>query len=890
MKKNWKLSTAAIALSIFGAGITSAQAQQAADNSADRAIEDIVVTASRREEAVNKIPLAVQALGGESIQKLNIVNFESLVQYLPNVRTASRGPGTSSIYIRGLSTDTAGLQIQGTAGSQPVVGLYLNDAPSSMPGRNLDVYAVDLQRIEVLAGPQGTLFGASAMGGAVRYITNKPDLKEYHTGFNASYAFTKNGSESTAANAFVNIPIIEGKLAARLVLFSDQQGGYIDNVAGTYQMPFNGHVGEAGKLPEGNPLLVIRALESCSGVANCTGSGYKAPTRQSINNDQFVKNDFNDASYAGARLAVTYQINDNWSVDAMHMRQNLKTNGVFDYEPGVGDLKVTQFGPNNMRDDWDVTTLTLNGRLGMLDMIYTGSFLEHTAVQKSDYASYSNIGLYLPYYECDRGIYYTAAYNGNIGNTCYTPSKSYSIKNKNKRSTQEFRIITPADKRLRATGGLFYDENTLYDNTDWSYTQKAAGFIYPRAPDPSVNAHDGSVRPVQVGFFNDVTRKDRQFAVYGEVSYDIIPERLIATGGARYYDEQASMTGSSNSSFGYGSRGKYDPATGTYSAVANPPKYYGISANLADTLKGLSPANYTGTIYKANLTYKFDNGSLVYATYSEGFRPGGFNRKPCNALTPACNGLKAYVPDTVSNAEIGWKLALFDRTVQFNAAAYAMEWENIQITVFDQNISNQTFTTNLVDAKIKGLEGTVDWRATHELTFSGAFSYNDSEITKYRKAATVIVPIGSPLALSPKYQGNLRVRYETELSSGLRPYAQAGVTFVDKTFSSIIDNVSIRLPTFNATKGYAAQVPITYNGVTVKPTDVVVPLKGAQVQKAYTTVNAAVGVSKDNWGVELYGENLTDERPELFKSGNDGELRVTTSRPMTIGVRLSYKN
>ena len=887
MKKNWKLSTAAIALSIFGAGVSIAQAQEAA---ADRTIEDIVVTASRREEAVNKIPLAVQALGGESIQKLGIVNFESMVQYLPNVRTASRGPGTSSIYIRGLSTDTAGLQIQGTAGSQPVVALYLNDAPSSMPGRNLDVYAVDLQRIEVLAGPQGTLFGASAMGGAVRYITNKPDLKAYHTGFNASYAFTKGGSESAAANAFINIPIIEGKLAARLVLFNDQQGGYIDNVAGTYQMPFNGNVGQPGKLPTGNPLLVIRAIESCSGVLNCTGSGYAAPIRQKINNDLFVKNNFNDASYAGARLAVTYQINDNWSVDALHMRQNLKTNGVFDYEPAVGDLKVTQFGPNFVRDDWDVSTLTLNGRLGMLDMVYTGSFMNHTANQKSDYASYSNIGLYLPYYECDRGVYYTAAYNGNIGKTCYTPNKYYSIKNENKRTTQEFRVITPADKRLRATGGLFYDENTLYDNTDWSYTQQAAGFIYPRAPDPRVNAHDNSVRPVQVGFFNDVTRKDRQFAVYGEVSYDIIPEKLTATGGARYYDFQSSMTGSSNSSFGYGSRGAYNSATGTYSAVANPPKFYGISANLAETLKGLSPTKKTGTIYKANLTYKFDTGSLIYATYSEGFRPPGFNRKPCNALTVACDNLKAYVPDEVSNVEAGWKLSLLDRTLQFNGAAYAMEWKKVQITLFDQNISNQTFTTNLVNAKIKGVEGTVDWRATSELTFSGAFSYNDSEITEYLKAATVIVPIGSPLALSPKYQGNIRVRYETELASGLRPYAQAGINFVDKSYSSIIDNVSIKLPTFNATNSYAAQVPITYNGVTVKPGDVVVPLKGALVQDAYTTINAAIGVSKDEWTMELYGENLTDERPDLFKSGNDGELRVTTSRPMTIGVRLSYRN
>ncbi len=890
MKAYLMVSTAAAVLVSMGAGAAFAADAPAAAASNDRAIEDIVVTATRREEAVNKIPVAIQALGGESLQKLNIANFEKLVEYLPNVRTASHGPGTSSMYIRGLSTDTPGLQILGTAGSQPNVALYLNDAPSSMPGRNLDVYAVDLQRIEVLAGPQGTLFGASAMGGAVRYITNKPDLKTFHSGFNGSYAMTKGGAPSAAGDAFINIPLIEGKLAARLVIYNDHQGGYIDNVAGTYQMPFDGHVGEAGKLPTGNPLLVVRALESCSGVANCTGSLYKTPTRQTINNDRFVEANYNDANYTGARLALAYEINDNWSVDLMHMRQNLKTNGVFDYAPGVGDLKVSQFAPNYLRDDFDETTLTVNGRLGMLDMIYTGSYLNHTAVQQADYARYSNIGLYLPYYECDRGVYYTAAYNGNIGKTCYTPNKSYKVKNENTRSTHEFRVTTPADKRLRATGGLFYDQNTLYDTTDWAYTQQSAGFIYPRAPDPSVNAHESGVKSVNVGFFNDVTRKDRQLAVYGEASYDIIPDKLTLTGGARYYDEQASMTGSSNTSFGYGSRGIYNAATGTYSATATPPKYYGVSANLASTLKGLSPAKYTGTIFKGNLTYKLNDGSLVYATYSEGFRPGGFNRKPCNVVSPACNSLKAYVPDTVTNYEIGWKLALLDRTLQFNAAAYQIDWKNIQMTVFDQNVSNQTFTTNFTDARIRGVEGDVAWRPTKELTVNGGFSYNNSELTKYRKAATVLVPLGSPLALSPKFQGNIRMRYETETASGLRPFAQGGLHFVDSSISSDIDNVSIKLPGFNATAGYAAQVPITYNGVTVKPGDVIVPLKGSLKQKSYTTLSASVGASKDNWTVELFGENLTDARPDLYKSGNDGELRVTTSRPQTFGVRLSVRN
>jgi outer membrane receptor protein involved in Fe transport len=890
MRNKWTLSTAALAVSIFGAGAGGAFAADApkADTSVTT-VQDLVVTATRREETANKIPLAIQALGGETLRKLGVANFEQLVEFLPNVRTASHGPGTSAIYIRGLSTDTPGLQILGTAGSQPNVALYLNDAPSSVPGRNLDVYAVDLQRVEVLAGPQGTLFGASAMGGAIRYITNKPDLKDFHSGFNASYAGGSGADPSSAASAFVNIPIIEDKFAARFTIFSDNQGGYISNVAGTFQMPFNGHVGEAGKLPEGNPLLVLRAIQSCQGVTNCTGSTYNAPSRAIINNDAYVKKNYNDAHYTGGRIGLTYKFNDDWSVDFMDMNQSLKTNGVFDYQPDVGDLKVQQFGDNWLKDDWNEATLTVNGRLGMLSMIYSGSFLNRKSEQQAAYSGYSNSGVYLPYYECDRGVYYTAAYNGNIGNKCYSPSKSYHVTNSNKRITHELRFTTPSEYRLRATGGLFYDSNNLYDNTDWSYLQKDAGFIYSRAPNPIVNAHNPAVRPVGVGFFNDVTRKDRQWAVYGEVSYDLIPNKLTATGGARYYDERASMTGSSNGSFP-GGRGVYNAATGTYSAAATPPKYYGYT-NLADTLKGLSPASYTGTLWKANLTYKLDDRSLVYATYSEGFRPGGFNRKPCNVVTAACNKLKAYVPDEVKNYEIGWKLALLERSLQFNAAAYQIDWSNIQMTVFDQNISNQTFTTNFADARIRGFEGDVTWRATPALTIDSGFSYNDSELTKYSYAKTsTLVPLGSPLALAPKFQGNIRARYEFDLPNGLHSFVAAGYHFVDKTISSDIAGGGITMQTSNPTLAYAATTPITYNGVVVKPGDVVVPVNASFSQPSYSTANASFGVSKDNTSVELFVDNLTDERPQLYTSANDGVRRVTTLRPLTVGIRLSFKN
>lgn len=910
MKGSLRLSSALVAISMMGAGSSAAFAQEAAGEDDSASIADIVVTATRRSEAANKIPVAIQALGGDTLSDLNITKLDKLVENLPNVRTASRGPGASSIFIRGLSTDSPGLQIAGTAGAQPTVALYVNDAPASLVGRNLDVYAVDLQRVEVLAGPQGTLFGASAMGGALRYITNKPDLNKVSAGFNASYAMTRYGDDSVAGDAFLNLPIVEDRVGLRVVVYADRQGGYIDNVPGTYQMPFDPHTGQAGRIPTGNPLLVMRALQACQqsatlvgGVPSCGTSGgaylYNAPTRQSINNDAFVEDNYNDATYRGARASLTFKLSDDWSIDLMHMRQQLDTDGVFDYEPGVGDLKVTKFEKNSLDDKADITTWSLNGRMGMLDFIYTGSYLNHQAEQYADYAGYSNIGLYVPYYECDRGVYYTAAYNGNIGNTCYTPNKSYRVLNKTKRWTHEARITTPADERIRGTLGVFYDDNKLWDNTDWSYLQPAAGFIYPRAANLGPTAfptdpNNPGVRPVKVGFFNDVKRRDKQFAVYGEASFDIVPEKLTVTGGFRYYNEKASINGSSQTSFATGGRGIYNPATGTYTASPTPPTTYGVSANLNQLYADASPATYDGVLWKANLTYKFGN-SLVYATYSDGFRPGGFNRRPCRVPSAICPTpadfvrLGTYVPDKVANYEIGGKFSLLDRRLQINLAAYQINWTDVQMTVFDQNISNQTFTTNLIDAKIKGVEGDITLRASPGLTFNGAFSYNDTSVEELLRNTQVLRPVGSPLALSPKFQFNLRMNYEWEMSSGLRPFVNLSMRHVGKSWSDVIDNVDIRYQSFNPTLGYAASTPVLYNGVLVRPGDVIAPLPVAQEMASHTTFNMAIGASKDDWRIELFADNLTDKRAELYTSANDGERRVTVNRPRTIGLRISYK-
>ncbi|MBC7521335.1 MAG: TonB-dependent receptor plug domain-containing protein, partial [Sandarakinorhabdus sp.] len=392
-------STAVAVVAVLGAGAAPAMAQQATAAAAETrsdGIADIVVTATRRSQNLQDVPIAVTALSGDTLRQLGVVNFDKLIEFLPNVRTGGRGPGQSQIYIRGLSTDTQSILVAGSAGVNPNVALYLDDAPVSAPARNLDVYTADLQRVEVLAGPQGTLFGASAMGGAVRYITNKPDLGEFHAGFKGSYAFTKGGDESNSVEGFINVPIIKDKLAVRLVLYNDSRGGYIDNVPGSFRMQSNNN--------------------------NGLGVGSTAP-RPTITNSQFVEDNFNDASYRGGRISVKYQVNDDWSINAQHMRQQLKVDGVFDYDPLVGDLKVQRYNPDKLDDKFDQTSWSVDGRLGMLDVIYTGAYLNRRAVQQVDYTAYSNAGPFAAYYICK--------YPGYA--SCATPRMSFQGNNRNTR-------------------------------------------------------------------------------------------------------------------------------------------------------------------------------------------------------------------------------------------------------------------------------------------------------------------------------------------------------------------------------------------------------------------------------------------------------------------------
>ncbi len=240
-------------------------------------LQAVIVTAQRRAQNSQSVPITLQTLTSQTLTQLNISTIADALRYLPNVTASGTGPAQSEIYMRGLATNPGGIQGSGAVGTFPNVAVYLDDQSGQVPGRNLDIYVADIQRIEVLEGPQGTLFGAGAQAGVVRYITNKPVLDRTEGNVDAGYAVTAHGDPSTNLDATINLPIIRGKLAVRAVIFNDNRGGYINNVPGTFT-----------RAPTDKAIAYY-----FHGVV---------PPGPSLNNDNLVARAINPVTYKGGRV------------------------------------------------------------------------------------------------------------------------------------------------------------------------------------------------------------------------------------------------------------------------------------------------------------------------------------------------------------------------------------------------------------------------------------------------------------------------------------------------------------------------------------------------------------------------------------------------------------
>jgi iron complex outermembrane receptor protein len=842
-------------------------------------VDVVTVTATKTEADAQTIPVAVSALDAGALEELRVDVFTDYLIQLPGVTAGGSGPGQNTIYIRGQASTTPNLTVAGVAGLAPNVAFYLDEQPLAQPGRNLDVYAVDLERVEVLPGPQGTLFGASSQAGTVRMITNKPVLGAFEANANFGVSFTRSGDMSNMASGVINLPVGD-RFALRGVVYVDRQGGYIDNVQGTRNASESARFRPEGYVrANGVPVSADRA--GFQSTADLSGV-----TFLDADNAGIVEENFNDVTYAGFRVSGRYEFNDDWRLTVGYAQQSMQADGVFFVDPELDDLQIQRFEHDRLNDDFKNVNWTLEGRLGMLDVVYTGAFTDRSTDQRVDYSDYLFIGQYLPYYICDGSVTYPGA--ADPSGVCQAPNLFVNSTSQTDVWTHELRFHTPQDRRLRATFGGFYSDLQLDERNDFHYPGSIAaqpfGPFKPNFPFMTGFFSDPGPFPEGVIFRNDVRRTDEQLGLFGEATFDLVPDLFSITVGARWYDIDVRLEGSANSSFcnsfsatdqdafGTDISDQFDGSgTFTFRNSCDPAlrQTFNINQSLADIeAAGLSPAQAVqvfnalraptsastdGVIPKVTLTWTPTPDVLFYGTYSEGFRPGLLNR-PGGAEGPG-GFIVPFAIDTddVQNFEFGWKTMLFNRTLRFNGSIFYVELDRLQTTIFDPNITNLFFSDNAANAEIWGIEGDVTWapEAIPGLTVSGAFSILDTEI-KEVLTPTGDVLVGSDLAFAPSFQGNLRARYEWSIGDGRWAHIMPQVVHSSSSSSDIIE---------------------------INRADL----------SSYTVFGLSTGIEADNWSVTLFGDNLFDKRAELTNNFVFDRERVTVMRPRTFGVRVGVQ-
>jgi iron complex outermembrane receptor protein len=889
MNSNSKLSYA-IAAILGGSAVGMVHAAPASDTDSNAdMITEITVTAQRRTENIQDVPISIRAMTGETLSQLNVQTLDDYIKYLPNVTTANNGPGQNEVFMRGLSAGSQPSQGSGSTGLWPNVAIYLDNQSGQLPNRNLDIYAADLNRIEVLEGPQGTLFGAGAEAGAIRYITNEPKLDVTEGSVNAGYSATAHGNPNSNVTAVLNLPLISDTLAVRGVIYDDSRGGYIDNVPATFTrkntdigIHYANYPAVNGHCPDGQP-----------------NAGYCVPPGSpSITNAGLTGNDINSVTYQGARVEALYKINEDWNVLLTQSYQQMDSQGVFYQQPNASDgaalqpLQVTLFNPAYDKDKFESTAWTVNGKFGDLKAVYTGGYLVRNVDQAGDYTNYAR-GVYADYYQC-----YGPGSGGNnsLKSTCFSPGASWHSTEKNEHQQHEFRLSTPDDWRLRAIAGVYWEADKLYDQTAWNYKTVPSctsdtgagnsGCFSNVGTGPGTTVVNPGVQGDNTSFYQDTVRETKQTAIFASVDYDLIPKVLTLTLGARHFRFENSSEGSVSSSFDCFQGGV--PAGGCFG---------GDSYNLNSPASG-QPLRDTesGNKSRGNLTWHITPDTMLYYTFSQGFRPGGFNQNGGTPHAPGPDGVDQYkIPasyssDKLTNNEIGWKTEFWDHRVQWNGAVYRENWDNVQVAFFDPGlVGNIFYNTNGQNFLIKGIETSLVARVVSGLTLQGAASWNQSRQTNspqlidnnpasagFGKPITQdctptcaaitnpFGPVGSPSANAPPLQFSLRARYDWSFA-GYNPFVQFGATHTGHSFTQAGSNPTI------AQAGGVSTGRLRFEN------------------PAYSTFDASLGVAKDAWTVTAYAENLANSNASTFISTDQFIVAQTPLRPRILGVSFGYK-
>jgi len=718
----------------------------------------IIVTAQKRSQNLQDVPVAITALGTETLDELQVSELQDAVRFLPSVTIQKTKEGVTQVYFRGVASG----ENANHSTSQPTVGIYLDEMPVTTIQGALDIHAYDLARVEALAGPQGTLYGASSMAGTIKLVTNQPDYSSSYGAMDLELNSVAHGEFGGIAEGFYNAKLSDSA-ALRLVAWYRRDGGYIDNIPGSRTFPTSGIVHD---------------------------------------NAPFVEDDYNDTDTYGARLALGIELNENWTVRPTVIAQMQEANGSGQQERSTAvnsKLQTVQFNPERRDDKWLQAALTIEGKIGSWDLVATGGRLWRKDDVEFDYSDYAY------FYD---SLYGSGASFYDNNDELINPNQAVQGSDRYRRNFGEVRISSPQDAPVRFIGGVFaqrqrhgIEQNYVVENLTDLFT---------------VPGTDSNI------WLTKQDRTDRDYAAFGEVSFDVT-DKLTLTGGGRLYRYKNSLVGFfgfNGNFFSPGTAECFGPAVVEGSPCTN------LDKTTADT----------DSIFKVNATYKINPDVMVYTTWSQGFRPGGINRR--GTLPP-------YDADSLDNYEFGWKTQFGD--VTFNGAIYQENWDNIQLSFLGANGLSEVRNAGI--ARIRGVESDLTYRSGG-LTLTLAGSYNDAKIRRDFCSIAVasfdctedvdldgsgviepgsdeenrqLAPTGTKLPITAKFKGNAIARYEFPLGDW-EAHFQGSLSHIGKRRSD--------LRTFeNELKG-------TFG--------------------AFTTADLSFGVKKDNLRFELFATNLFD--------------------------------
>jgi outer membrane receptor protein involved in Fe transport len=474
-----------LAAAIFASLYPASQglAQEAPETPEATRLEPVTVTATRRTENIQEVPQSVTALSTEFIQKQALTNTYDLIGALPSVNFVSYVPGQSVIVMRGLSG--AG---NGEFRIDSKVSIYLDDQPMTAISQQADVRLIDIERVESLPGPQGTLFGSSAQAGTIHYVTNKPDISGFSAEVGVEVGAFDGGDNLYDVNGWVNIPVSDN-FALRAVGFWAEEGGYVDNVLG--------------------PTLFGDST-----------------------NEDVVEDNQNVYRTTGGRLAGLWTINENWNLLATGIFQRGDTMGTWEGDPFLGDHKVTRFYDEYRDDEWYSTALTLKGNLGFAELSLMGSYFDRKINYQWDNTNYSQWRSY--YYNFDYFPNYALYDTDELRSTTFNWQKQ-------NRWAYEARLTSLGDSKLKWMAGAFFED--VYDW--WEYGALVPGWQSTPAWDEAnrracediadPNIADCPLVASDIYYYNQYDSTVKQLAFFGEMTYDLTDKWSI-TGGARWFE------------------------------------------------------------------------------------------------------------------------------------------------------------------------------------------------------------------------------------------------------------------------------------------------------------------------------------------------------------------